>query len=59
MIKNAKELSETLMKSGLKVISGGTDTHLMLIDLKKMNMTGKDAAVHEFPEDQIGVDVVL
>ena len=43
IIKNAKELSETLMKSGLKVISGGTDTHLMLIDLKKMNITGKDA----------------
>jgi len=43
IIKNAKELSEALMKSGLKVISGGTDTHLMLIDLKKMNITGRDA----------------
>ncbi|MBL7031964.1 MAG: serine hydroxymethyltransferase [Nitrospira sp.] len=43
IIKNAKELSETLMNSGLKVISGGTDTHLMLIDLKKINITGKDA----------------
>lgn len=43
IIKNAKELSEALMKSGLKVISGGTDTHLMLIDLKKMNISGKDA----------------
>ena len=43
IIKNAKELSEALMKSGLKVISGGTDTHLMLIDLKKMDITGKDA----------------
>ena len=43
IIKNAKELSEALMKSGLKVISGGTDTHLMLIDLANMNITGKDA----------------
>jgi glycine hydroxymethyltransferase len=43
IIKNAKELSETLMKHGLKVISGGTDTHLMLIDLTKMNITGMDA----------------
>ena len=43
IIKNAKELSETLINRGLKVISGGTDTHLMLIDLKKMNITGKDA----------------
>jgi glycine hydroxymethyltransferase len=43
IIKNAKELSEALMKNGLKVISGGTDTHLMLIDLKKMDITGKDA----------------
>jgi glycine hydroxymethyltransferase len=43
IIKNAKELSEALIKHGLKVISGGTDTHLMLIDLTKMNITGKDA----------------
>ncbi|HDH34457.1 MAG TPA: serine hydroxymethyltransferase [Nitrospirae bacterium] len=43
IIKNAKELSGALIKSGLKVISGGTDTHLMLIDLKKMNITGKAA----------------
>jgi len=43
IIKNAKELSEALMKSGLKIVSGGTDTHLMLIDLRKMDITGKDA----------------
>ena len=43
IIKNAKELSETLIKNGLKIISGGTDTHLMLIDLTNMNITGKDA----------------
>jgi glycine hydroxymethyltransferase len=43
IIKNAKELSEALMKRGFKIISGGTDTHLMLIDLTDKNITGKDA----------------
>ena len=43
IIKNAKELSEALMNSGFKIISGGTDTHLMLIDLTDKNITGKDA----------------
>jgi glycine hydroxymethyltransferase len=43
IIKNAKELSGELMKRGLKVISGGTDTHLMLIDLSNKNITGKEA----------------
>jgi len=41
IIKNAKELSEALMKRGFKIISGGTDTHLMLIDLTDKNITGK------------------
>lgn len=43
IIKNAKELSEALISRGFKIISGGTDTHLMLIDLTKKNITGKDA----------------
>jgi glycine hydroxymethyltransferase len=43
IIKNAKELSEALIQRGLKVVSGGTDTHLMLIDLRKMDISGKDA----------------
>jgi len=43
IIKNAKELSESLIGRGFKVISGGTDTHLMLIDLTGKNITGKDA----------------
>lgn len=43
IIKNAKELSEALVKRGFKIISGGTDTHLMLIDLTDKNITGKDA----------------
>ena len=43
IIKNAKELADSLVQKGLKVVSGGTDTHLMLIDLRKLNITGKDA----------------
>ncbi len=43
IIKNAKELSGALMKKGIKIISGGTDTHLMLIDLTDRKITGKDA----------------
>lgn len=43
VIRNAKELADALVKRGLKVISGGTDTHLMLIDLTDRNITGKDA----------------
>ena len=43
IIRNAKELSDALIKKGFRIISGGTDTHLMLIDLTDKNMTGKDA----------------
>lgn len=43
IIKNAKELSEALIGKGFKIISGGTDTHLMLIDLTGKNITGRDA----------------
>ena len=43
VIRNAKELADALVKKGLKIISGGTDTHLMLIDLTDRNITGKDA----------------
>jgi glycine hydroxymethyltransferase len=43
VVKNAKELSDALMNKGFKVISGGTDTHLMLIDLTDRNITGKEA----------------
>ncbi len=45
IIKNAKELSDTLTNKGFKIISGGTDTHLMLVDLTDRNITGKDAEV--------------
>ena len=41
--KNAKKLAEELIKKGFRIISGGTDNHLMLIDLTNKNITGKEA----------------
>ncbi len=43
IVKNAKALADELMALGCKLISGGTDNHLMLIDLRNKNMTGKEA----------------
>jgi glycine hydroxymethyltransferase len=43
VINNANVLSEKLSKNGFKIFSGGTDTHLMLLDLRAFNVTGKDA----------------
>ena len=43
VINNAKVLSEKLTERGFKIFSGGTDTHLMLIDLRSFGVTGKDA----------------
>jgi glycine hydroxymethyltransferase len=43
VVKNAKVLSEELMKRGYDIVSGGTDNHSMLIDLRNKNITGKDA----------------
>ena len=43
VISNAKILSETLIKNNFKIFSGGTDTHLMLVDLRPYGVTGKDA----------------
>jgi glycine hydroxymethyltransferase len=45
VINNAKTLSETLTKKGFKIFSGGTDTHLMLLDLRSFGVTGKDAQI--------------
>ena len=42
VIKNAKALANTLMDEGFNLISGGTDNHLMLVDLRNMNITGKE-----------------
>tara|TARA_B100000579_G_scaffold426478_1_gene433773 strand:+ start:1910 stop:3211 length:1302 start_codon:yes stop_codon:yes gene_type:complete len=43
VIQNAKTLSNSLIKNDFEIFSGGTDTHLMLVDLRKHNVTGKDA----------------
>jgi len=43
VISNAKVLSNRLIENGFKIFSGGTDTHLMLVDLREFNVTGKDA----------------
>lgn len=43
VVKNAKALSEGLIKRGFRIVSGGTDNHLMLVDLRSKNLTGKVA----------------
>jgi glycine hydroxymethyltransferase len=43
VVRNAHVLAETLMKGGLDIVTGGTDTHLMLVDLRPKGVTGKDA----------------
>ena len=43
VINNAKILAEALTSKGFKIFSGGTDTHLMLLDLRSFDVTGKDA----------------
>ncbi len=43
IVKNAKELADALMNKGFKIISNGTDTHLILIDLTDKSITGRDA----------------
>lgn len=43
VVKNAGALAEALMERDFDLVSGGTDNHLMLIDLRKKNITGKDA----------------
>lgn len=55
VIKNAKVLAKTLQEEGFKIISGGTDNHLMLVDVKStLGITGKDA---ESVLDQINITV--
>ena len=43
IIANAKTLAEELVKRGFELVSGGTDNHLMLVDLTNMDVTGKEA----------------
>lgn len=42
IVKNAKALCEGLMKRGVKIVSGGTDNHLMLVDLSETELSGKE-----------------
>ncbi|HEY8482979.1 MAG TPA: serine hydroxymethyltransferase [Longimicrobiales bacterium] len=43
VVANAKALAETLQARGFDLVSGGTDNHLMLVDLRRRDLTGKDA----------------
>jgi len=43
VLKNAKVMAEELTRLGLRIVSGGTDTHLMLVDVTPLGITGKDA----------------
>lgn len=44
IVKNAAALADVLMSGGLNLVSGGTDNHLILIDLRNKNLTGKEVA---------------
>ena len=54
VLKNAKALAASLMEAGLDLVSGGTDNHLMLVDLRKANITGKEM---EKRLDQVNITV--
>ncbi|PIQ89784.1 MAG: serine hydroxymethyltransferase [Candidatus Omnitrophica bacterium CG11_big_fil_rev_8_21_14_0_20_42_13] len=44
VLNNARAMSESLKKEGFRIVSGGTDTHLLLVDLRGFNITGAEAA---------------
>jgi glycine hydroxymethyltransferase len=52
IIDNAKRLGESLTKEGVRLVSGGTDNHLLLLDVRPLDLTGK---VAEKALDDIGV----
>lgn len=52
IIKNAKVLADTLTEKGFRIVSGGTDNHLMLVDLTNKNITGK---VAQNVLDEVGI----
>jgi glycine hydroxymethyltransferase len=43
VVENAQKLAATLVEGGLRIVTGGTDTHLFLVDLTSMELTGRDA----------------
>ncbi len=54
ILKNAKALADALMNRGFRLVSGGTDNHLMLVDLTPKGITGRDA---EAVLDEVGITV--
>ncbi len=54
VVKNAQALAQTLMEEGFRLVSGGTDNHLMLVDLRNQDLTGKEA---ETALDKVGITV--
>jgi glycine hydroxymethyltransferase len=54
VVNNAKVLSDALQAEGLNIVSGGTDNHLMLVDTRSLNITGKEA---EHVLDEVGITV--
>ena len=54
ILKNARALAEGLIKNGFRLVSGGTDTHLVLVDLRAKKVTGK---VAEKVLDEVGITV--
>ncbi|MBE3590425.1 MAG: serine hydroxymethyltransferase [Firmicutes bacterium] len=54
VVENARELGRTLEEAGLRLVAGGTDTHLLLVDLRPLGVTGKDA---EAWLDAVGITV--
>jgi len=54
VVKNAHVLAESLTAEGIDLVSGGTDNHLILLDLRSLNITGKDA---EHVLDQVRITV--
>ncbi|MCX7730677.1 MAG: serine hydroxymethyltransferase, partial [Candidatus Caldatribacterium sp.] len=54
VVRNAQALAEALQERGYRLVSGGTDTHLLLVDLRNFGLTGKEA---ETILDQVGITV--
>jgi glycine hydroxymethyltransferase len=54
VVRNAQAMASVFTEEGLRVVSGGTDNHLMLVDLRQVGLTGKDA---EARLDDIGITV--
>ena len=54
VLKNARKLAETLMEDGFRIVTGKTENHLMLVDLRSKNLTGKEA---QNLLDEVGITV--